>query len=182
MPEIILYGGGYKFHLLGLENLKLEGTSMAGLEVTVAQMDEQTVYGLWRKSNDKTITGDIKVLSEKYHAAVKIPEDKVFPYFVLSRNYEEQSKDFELLIGSTIRKDGLKSFTLPAGEYARITVKPKLGFLWGAAIGEAKRYFYTKWIQESPFEALNMEYEYHTEESVGKHPTITIVFAIQRKG
>ena len=78
-------------------------------------------------------------------------------------------------------KDELDRFVLPAGEYARITVKPKLGFLWGVAIGEAKRYFYTKWLPESPFEALNMEYEYHTEESVGKHPSITIVFAVQRK-
>lgn len=154
---------------------------MADLEVTVAQMDEQRVYGLWRKSNDRTLSGDIRILSEKYHATVKIPEGKVFPYFVLSRNYEEQSKDFELLIGSTLCKDGLECFVLPAGEYARITVRPKLGFLWGAAIGEAKRYFYTKWIRESPFEALNMEYEYHTEESLGKHPTITIVFAVQRK-
>lgn len=154
---------------------------MARLEVTVAQADEQTVYGLWITSNDKTLPGDIKALSKKYHAVVKIPEGNVFPYFVLSRNYEERSRDFELLIGSTINKDGLKLFVLPAGEYARITVKPKLGFLWGASIGEAKRYFYTKWIPESPFQALNMEYEYHTEESTGKHPAITIVFAIQRK-
>ena len=57
----------------------------------------------------------------------------------------------------------------------------KFDFFCGASIGEAKRYFYTKWLSESPFEALNMEYEYHTEESVRKHPTITIVFAIQRK-
>lgn len=154
---------------------------MAGFEVTVAQMDEQTVYGLWRKSNDKTIHGDIKALSEKYHAAVETPEGKVLPYFVLSRNYEKQSKNFELLIGSTIRKDGLECFVLPTGEYASITVKPKMGFLWGASIGEAKQYFYTKWLPGSPFEALNMEYEYHTEESIGKHPTATIVFAIQRK-
>ena len=154
---------------------------MASLEVNVVQMEEETIHGLWRKSNDRTISKDIKALSEKYHAAVSLPMGKVFPYFVLSRNYDVQSKDLELFIGSTTDKNGLERLILPAGKYASITVKPKMGFLWGASIGEAKRYFYTKWLPGSPFEALNMEYEYHTEKSIGKQSTIDIVFAIQRK-
>lgn len=154
---------------------------MGNLEVTVEYKEQQTIYGLWKNSNDKTIPKDIKVLSGKYHTAVSIPEGKVLPYFVLSRNFDEQSKNFEMFIGSTIDKNGLESLVLPAGEYARISVKPKFGLLWGASIGEAKRYFYKKWLHENPYEALNMEYEYHTEKSTGKHSMIDIVFAIQRR-
>lgn len=88
---------------------------------------------------------------------------------------------FELFIGSVLDKDGLESYVLPASEYAKITVKPKLGFLWGASIGEAKQYFYTKWLPTSSFEALNLEYEYHTERSTEKQPAIDIIFAIRRK-
>lgn len=154
---------------------------MSGLEVNIEYIEQQTIYGLWQKSNDKTISRDIKALSKQYHAVVSVPEGKVLPYFVLSRNYNEQSRNFELFIGSTIDKSGLKSCILSAGEYAKITVKPKLGFLWGASIGEAKQYFYTKWLPKSSFEALNLEYEYHTERSKEKPPTIDIIFAIRRK-
>ncbi|ADZ83225.1 GyrI-like domain-containing protein [Cellulosilyticum sp. ST5] len=154
---------------------------MANLEVNVEYIEQQTIYGLWQKSNDKTISKDIKSLSQKYHMAVSVPEGEVLPYFVLSRNYDEQSNNFEMFIGSTFDKDGLETFILPASEYAKITVKPKLGFLWGASIGEAKRYFYTKWLPKNSYEALNMEYEYHTEKSTGNQPTIDIIFAIQRK-
>lgn len=154
---------------------------MKKFDVSVVHMDELKIFGLWKKSNDKTISNDIKNLSEEYHSTVSLSEGKVFPYFVLARNYDEESKDFEMFIGSTINKNGLECLLLSAGEYAKITIKPKLGFLWGVSIGEAKRYFYTKWLPESTFEALNMEYEYHTEKSIGKHPTIDIFFAIQRK-
>ena len=91
------------------------------------------------------------------------------------------SKNCEMLIGGDIVHDNLESFILPAGDYAIITIKPKMGFLWGASVGEAKRYFYTKWLLENPYEALNMEYEYHTEKAIGKHPTIDIIFAIRKK-
>ena len=154
---------------------------MSRLEVNIEYIEQQTIYGLWRKSNDRTISKDIKALSKQYHAMVSMPEGKVLPYFVLSRNYNEKSRDFELFIGSMIDESGLENYVLPASEYAKITVKPKLGFLWGASIGEAKQYFYTKWLPKSPFEALNLEYEYHTERSKEKQPTIDIIFAIQRK-
>lgn len=154
---------------------------MKTLDINVVHLDELKIFGLWRKSNDKTISNDIKNLSEKYHSVVSLPEGKVLPYIVLARNYDEKSKSFEMFIGSTTDKNGLERLILSAGEFARITVKPKFGFLWGVSIGEAKRYFYTKWLPESPFKALNLEYEYHTENSIGKHPTIDIFFAIERK-
>jgi hypothetical protein len=102
---------------------------MPSLEVNIEYIEQQTIYGLWQKSNDKTISKDIKALSKQYHAVVSMPKGKVLPYFVLSRNYNEQSRDFELFIGSVNDKNSLESYVLPASEYAKITVKPKLGFV-----------------------------------------------------
>lgn len=64
----------------------------------------------------------IKALSKQYPAVVSMTEGKVLPYFVLSRNYNEQSRDFELFIGSVIEKVDLESCVLSANEYAKITV------------------------------------------------------------
>lgn len=154
---------------------------MTSPEVNIEYIEQRTIFGLWQKSNDKTTSKDIKVLSKRYHEAVSMPEGKVLPYFVLARNYNEQSRDFELLIGGAIERAGLEPLVLPAGEYAKITVKPKLGFLWGVSIGEAKQYFYTKWLPTSSYEALNLEYEYHTEKSTKKQPAIDLIFAIRCK-
>lgn len=74
----------------------------------------------------------------------------------------------------------LTTFLLPAGQYGRITVKPKFGLFWGLSIGQAKRYFYQKWAPENGFRPLNLEYELHTLESVSRHPSIEIVFAVSR--
>lgn len=153
---------------------------MSRLEVSIEYIEQQTIYGLWQKSNDRTISKDINALSKQYYDVVSMPEGKVLPYFVLSRNYNEQTHDFELFIGSVIDKSDLESYVLLASEYAKITVKPKLGFLWGASIGEAKKYFYTKWLPTSSFEAVNLEYEYLTERSIVKQPTIDIIFAIKK--
>lgn len=79
---------------------------MTSPEVNIEYIEQRTIFGLWQKSNDKTTSKDIKVLSKRYHEAVSMPEGKVLPYFVLSRNYNEQSRDFELLIGGAIEKSG----------------------------------------------------------------------------
>ena len=56
-----------------------------------------------------------------------------------------------------------------------------MGFMWGLSIGEAKRAFYTEWLPNSDYTALNMEYEYHTEISAGKNPQIDILFSIEKR-
>lgn len=154
---------------------------MSRLKVNIEYIEQKTIYGLWKKSNDRTVSKDINALSKQYYTVVSMPEGNVLPNFVLSRNYNKQSHDFELFIGSVIDKSGLEICVLSANEYAKITIKPKLGFLWGASIGEAKRYFYRKWLLENPYEALNMEYEYHTEKAIRKHPVIDIIFAIKKR-
>ena len=80
-----------------------------------------------------------------------------------------------------LKKTGWSRRFFPPGEYAGMTVRPRLGFLWGAAIGAAKRYFYQKWLPQSPYGTLNMEYELHTEKSIRSHPSMDIFFAVKRK-
>lgn len=75
----------------------------------------------------------------------------------------------------------LEQFIIPKGKYTKITIKPKLGFLWGLSVGEVKRYFYTNWIKSSKYKPLNMKYEYHTEKSIDEKRTVDIVFSISDK-
>lgn len=152
---------------------------MTNLEVNIEIQHQQIIYGIWTTSNDKTISADISALSEQYYLIVSLQKGSVLPFFVLSRNYDEQSGDFELFIGGRIKKDGLEPFLLPGGTYAKITIKPRLGFMWGPAIAGAKRYFYRKWLPKSPYEALNMEYEFHTEKSIRIYPSIDLIFAVK---
>jgi len=86
-----------------------------------------------------------------------------------------------MLIGGTLESKLLELYIISKGKYAKITIKPKFGFLWGLSIGEAKRYFYTDWIKSSNYMPLNMEYEYHTEKNIGKNPTVDIIFSISDK-
>ena len=152
---------------------------MAKLNVEILEIEENTIYGLSKKSNDKTVAKDIKELGKQHKDIVR--KEKVLPFFVLSKNYNEQTKDFDMFIGSTVESKELEQYIIPKGKYARITIKPKLGFLWGLSVGETARYFYTNWIKNSNYKPLNMEYEYHTEKSIGKNPTIDMIFAISDK-
>lgn len=151
---------------------------MAAIEVRLEQRDEITLYGVWGKTNDKTTTKDIPHLSSKFHKMTGTKDGTILPFFVLSKNYDANTGNSELFIGSLIADDKLSKLILPCSEYAIATIKPKFGALWGLAIGEAKHFFYTKWLPQSDYYAQNLEYEYHTEKAVGKKPTIDIVFAI----
>lgn len=150
---------------------------MPKLDVNIINVEERIIYGLSKNSNDRTMSKDINELSKKYRT-INI-SDNVLPYFVLSKNYDAKTGNFELFVGSSVNDDRLSKLVLPAGKYAVITIKPKLGFLWGLSIGEAKRYFYTKWVKENNINGKNLEYEYHTEKSIQKKPTIDIIFAIE---
>lgn len=149
------------------------------MDVEIIDMEEQVIFGVSKNSNDLRIDKDIKEMSKQYLTAVK--QDFVLPYFVLSKNYDKKTTNFEMFIGSTHEYNDLEKFVIPKGKYCKITVKPKWGFLWGLSIGKAKRFFYTKWLPNSEYKAVNMEYEYHTEKSAGNNPTIDVIFAIEDK-
>lgn len=154
---------------------------MAKHEVTLHQLEARNLYGVWGKSNDKTIAKDIAHISQQYYQITKKEKGNVLPFFVLSKDYNPSTQDFALFVGSVANSNCLESAVLPQGLYAKITVKPKFGFLWGLAIGEAKRFFYTQWLPTSDYKALNLEYEHHTQASIGRLPAIDILFAVTEK-
>jgi len=139
------------------------------------------IWGLCQKSNDKTQAKDIPAISKKYYEAVSKESGEVIPFFVISKDYNESTKDFQLFVGGVVEKDNLETFVIPKGIYGKVTIKPKMGFMWGLSIGEAKRVFYMAWLPTSDCIALNMEYEYHTENSTGKNPQIDILFSIEKR-
>lgn len=155
---------------------------MGKLDFLVIEVKEdKSIYGLQLNSNDKSQSKDIPSLSKKYYEIISKNSGEVVPFFVLSQNYNEDTKDFELFIGGLFENEKLESITIPKGFYGKVTIKPKIGFLWGLSIGEAKKVFYTEWLPKSDYLALNMEYEYHTEISKGKNPQIDILFAIKKR-
>lgn len=150
------------------------------MEVAILTQPQQIIYGLWGKSSDKTISKDIPSLSKKYYEAIGKTPENVLPFFVLSKDYDKRNGQFGLFIGGLIQHEQLDSFSLPAGTYGKMAIRPKLGFIWGLAVGEAKRYFYTQWLPASEYIALNMEYEFHADKSVGKKPEIELFFALDK--
>ncbi len=151
------------------------------IDPVIQALPEKLLHGLWSATDDHRMAKDIPALSARYLAALGKPGPEVLPFYVLCRGYDAQSGASELFIGGEEPRDGLEAFALPAGEYARVTVRPKLGFLWGPAIGECKRAFYTSWLPRSDREALNLEYELHTEASLGKKPSVDLLFAVRKK-
>ena len=155
---------------------------MSKLNFAVIENKENTsVYGLCRKSNDRTQAKDIPAISKKYYEAVSEKSGEVIPFFVIAKDYNKSTKDFLLFIGGVVERNNLETFIIPKGIYGKVTIKPKMGFMWGLSIGEAKRAFYTKWLPNSDYTALNMEYEYHTEISTGKNPQIDVLFSIEKR-
>jgi len=155
---------------------------MDKFDFTVVEHSEAiTIFGLSKHSNDKTQANDIPILSKTYYEIVGKNNGEVIPFFVISKDYDINTKDFLLLIGSQIENSKLEPFVIPKGFYGKITIKPKLGLMWGLSIGEAKRTFYTQWLPKMDYLPLNMEYEYHTEMSMGRKPQLDIFFAIKKR-
>ena len=147
----------------------------------IENIEDKCVFGIYQKSNDKTQAKDIHAISKKYYKAVDKRNGEVIPFFVVSKDYNENTRDFLLFIGGLIENGNLETLVIPKGIYGRVIVKPKMGFAWGLSIGEAKRRFYTDWLPKSKYSPLRMEYEYHTDISIGKNPQIDILFAIKKR-
>ena len=147
----------------------------------ILEPPEQTLYGLHMQSGDRTQSRDIPALSAAFYARIGGKPGAVLPLYVVSKSYDAASGCFTLFVGDDGSNRGLEQELLPAGVYARLEVRPRLGLLWGPAIGAAKRWFYTRWLPGSGYEAVNLEYELHTEKSVGKHPSVALLFAIREK-
>lgn len=147
--------------------------------VHVAERPEQPLYGKWAESSDKTLPRDISDLAGIYYAALEKPRGSILPFYVLTTEYVPATGACRLFIGGQLPGARLENALLPAGVYASVVVQPAFPFLWGASIGKAKRYFYQKWLPASGYTPLGLEYELHTQQSLGAKPSIELLFAIQ---
>lgn len=120
-------------------------------------------------------------MAGEYYAAIQKAEGSVLPFYVLTQGYDPATGKFALFIGAEEAAEGLQMAQVPGGEYAVVTVRPKLGFLWGPAVGQAKQTVYARWLPGSGYAARNLEYEYHTQESTGKRPFIELWFALEKQ-
>ena len=154
---------------------------MKGFVVKLMEQEERRLYGLGQPSGDRRQRRDIPALSERFFRSVGAAPGTLLPFYVLSKDYDAGSGSFALFVGGTRPHPGLEEELLPAGIYARIEVQPRLGVLWGLSIGAAKRWFYTRWLPENCFEAVNLEYELHTTKSTGRRPSVDLLFALQLK-
>lgn len=154
---------------------------MSKFQIAFVAQPEQVLYGLHQQSNNQSQRKDIPSLSAQFYDRIGATPKAVLPLYIVSRDYDDAAGTFTLFIGDDGSNHGLERETLPSGTYAKLEVRPKLGLLWGLAVGAAKRWFYTQWLPRSPYEAVNLEYELHTEKSVGKRPAVDLLFAIRSK-
>lgn len=149
--------------------------------VKLIEQEERRLYGLSQPSGDRRQQRDIPALSERFCRSVGAAPGTVLPFYVLSKDYDADNGTFTLFVGGTRPYPELEEARLPSGVYARIEVQPRLGLLWGPAIGAAKRWFYAQWLPQNPFEAVDLEYELHTAKSTGRCPSVDLLFALRRK-
>lgn len=151
-----------------------------GYEVRVEQTAKRVVYGVGMASNDRMLARDIDRLAKVRAEAADASAGTTVPLFVISHAYDPSTGDCELFVGGEAEADGLERFAIPAGAYARIELAPALRALWGASVGKAKRWLYTTWLPTSGYVALNLEYERHTEKTLGRRPRVDLLFAIEK--
>lgn len=151
------------------------------LRLELLEQPPKTIHGLHLNSNDQAQHWDIPKLSHRLHQLQQVPSGRLLPLYVLSRDYDSENRVFTLFVGSDHSHSACSAEQLPAGTYARIEVRPKLGFLWEPSIKEAKHWFYDRWLPTSPYESIDLEYELHTEKSLDSHPAIDLFFGIRPK-
>lgn len=145
------------------------------------QKDPKEIYGLRMLSSDRTQAADIQTLSALYQNITGKPPKEALPYFIITQNYNEQTRQFDLFVGSLLDHKELESLLLPSGIYAKSEIKSTFSFLLGQKIGKAKRDFYRHFIPQSSYSPLDITYEYHTEKSLAQNGTIEIFYAVQKK-
>jgi hypothetical protein len=70
---------------------------MSKLDFEIIEIKEDiSVFGLSQKSNDKTQAKDIPAVSKRYYETVSKGSGEVIPFFVISEDYNEITKDFQL--------------------------------------------------------------------------------------
>ena len=80
------------------------GEIMSRLDFTVVENEyDRVVLGLRQKSNDKTQAKDIPSLSKRFYEVVSKGSGEVIPFFVISKDYSESTRDFHFLSAGLLK-------------------------------------------------------------------------------
>lgn len=154
---------------------------MEARQVQLVERAEECIYGLEMETRDARLHRDIPELTRRYRACTGRNARRALSLYVLTRDYAPESGRSTLFIGGRLPGEGLQALRLPGGLYAKLEIRPRFQFLWGAATGSAKRWFYTRWLPQSGFEARNLEFELHAARALERRPSAELYFALKRK-
>ncbi len=156
----------------------------------VSLTDSIRFVGLSVQTDMKTIYKDAARLGKEYtqykesHPIPNLKEPWAFVAY--SKDFNEETKTWEYIMGDVVTNldsipPGLTGYEIPSGAYAIFPIQAKFKFLWGLEIGRMKRYVFTQWLPNSPYQSTGCDFEYHDARSVGRNPRIDLYVGIQAK-
>jgi predicted transcriptional regulator YdeE len=147
--------------------------------------------GLIMKTGIKSVYRDVTKILKNYmdlKSRHGMPGRKdPWEYVSLSRNFEDL-RTWDYLTGHVVANpegvpDVFIRFEIPPGNYAVFQVRPRHKFMLGPAIGNIKRYIYTKWLPDSGYEFAGHEFEYNDESMFRESPNfVDLYVAVTKKG
>lgn len=160
-------------------------------EPVVISLDKPiTVLGLTMKTGMKSVFKDVtKILKQymSYKEEYGIPNQKVpWEYISLSRNFND-NQTWDYLTGHVVNSvekipEIFTAFEVPTGKYVVFSVRPRLKFMLGIAIGKTKKYIYDVWLPKSMYEFAGYEFEYNNEKMFNENPHhIDLYIAVNEK-
>ena len=149
--------------------------------VEIRMLKAGRLHGFMKTSSAETRKTDIPELSTRYHDALEMEPGHVLPLYVITKDRDDAGRH-TLFIGGEKVDEKLDTLSMPEGPYARMVIRPKFSIFWAPAIAEAKQWFFSEWLPASGYEDINLEFELHSEKSVGKMPTLELFFGLKKKG
>lgn len=145
--------------------------SLPTVEIRLLQAGR--LHGCLTETTAASLPQAVPATSDRYHKIVNFRPGRILPLYVLTRGST-------LFVGSTKQAEGLQSISLPGGPYACITIRPKYGLFWAKSIAETKSWFLHEWLPASKYRPIGLEFELHSERTVGKNPTLDLFFALEK--
>jgi predicted transcriptional regulator YdeE len=152
-------------------------------EATIVTMDK-AIYALGTglDSSDARIGKDAAALGARFEAIRRkglVAALRPRLFVAATTDYDLGSRAYHYAMGDAVScfdgaPSALERITIPPGTYAAFVVRPRLGFLWGPAIGEAYAMIYGSWLPRSGWRhdpraderGRRLEhFEYHDERS-----------------
>ncbi len=154
---------------------------MPKYDVQLINMEKTVIFGREMQSGNRTQAEDIRMLSSSFYEQAGFAPGDDFPYYIVNAECDRRKHKFILFVGGLKDAPALQAHVLPEGVWATIEIRPRFKKLWAGVIESTKRWFYQSWLPKSGYVAMDVEYEYYTEDSISEEPKATIYFFIRKK-